>query len=69
MTRWRVTAPYVTVHSVSAAPRVPGRGFTVLPVVGLHAGNVLPADVPFADIAHLLSTGQIEAISEGEGQP
>ncbi len=69
MTRYRVVAPLITVHSESAAPLVPGRGFRVVPAISLHRGNILPGDVPQEQIEHHLATGQIEPVSEDEDQP
>ena len=59
-TRYRVTAPLITVKTGMLAGIIPGRsGWTV---VTLYRHALVPVDAPAADIERLFSNGLIEAV-------
>ena len=63
-TRYRVTAPLVSIRTAALAGVIPGRtGYTL---VSLYKGAVVPVDAPEADVQRLLAGGYIEAV-ESDG--
>jgi hypothetical protein len=60
-TRYRVTAPYITVKTASVGGLIPGAkgGYAV---IGLHRDAHLPPDVAPETLEHLLSQGMIEEL-------